>query len=123
MSTHVRKVLIVEDDNGMRAFLEEGLQKSGYSVYGACNGIQAKGIFEQFKPDVLVLDIVMPDMDGIEFIKWLSSQAPGVKVVIISGYNMRYAEIAHIIGEASGMLGIQVLTKPLRLNEILAAVS
>ena len=59
-----KQVLIVEDDAAIRSMLQDLLRESGYAVDSACNGLQALTAFWRHRPEVLVLDLAMPVMDG-----------------------------------------------------------
>ena len=61
-----KKILLVEDEVTLRLLFEEGLQGEGYEVLTARDGREAIQLFEEGKPDLIILDIVMPVMDGIE---------------------------------------------------------
>ena len=61
-----KKILVVEDEEGLRALYEEELREEGYDIFTAKNGKEGIAVLEKEKPDLVVLDIVMPKMDGIE---------------------------------------------------------
>ena len=61
-----KKILIVEDEEGLRALYEEELREEGYDVFTAKNGKEGIAALEKERPDLVVLDVVMPKMDGIE---------------------------------------------------------
>lgn len=64
-----QKVLIVDDQFGIRTLLNEVLQKEGYEIYQAANGLQALHVMKQHAPDLVLLDIKIPGMDGLEILK------------------------------------------------------
>ncbi len=78
------KVLIVEDDRGISRFLEIEMTKRGHEVKKAETGLQALEIFEQFRPDVVLLDVMLPEMDGIEVAKEMRGKNPGVGIIMIT---------------------------------------
>lgn len=110
------KLLIVEDEDILRKDLEKGTDwsKMGFDVIGAVmNGIEALNIIEKTSPEVVLTDIRMPDMDGIELMKILSTNYPNIRVVILSGYNnFEYARDALRYG------AFEYLTKPLDESEL-----
>lgn len=79
-------VLIVEDDNNQRALYEEELADEGYSILSAPDGREALRIVGLQRPDIIVLDINMPGMDGLDTLNFLLERAPGVPVIINSAY-------------------------------------
>ncbi len=60
------KILIVDDQFGIRILLNEVFQKEGYETYQAANGVQALDLFAKHSPDLVLLDMKIPGMDGVE---------------------------------------------------------
>src|SRR5262250_2777447 len=81
-----RRILLAEDDESMRAFIERALVKAGYEVMSFANGKEA---FERLKEEpftLLLTDIVMPQMDGIELARRASEIDPDLKIMFITGF-------------------------------------
>ena len=78
-------VLVVEDHAMLCEYLVIGLAKHGWTVRGASNGRQALKIMETCKPKVLVTDIFMPDIEGLELIRISRGKRPDLKIVAMSG--------------------------------------
>ncbi len=74
-------------------------------------------------PNIITLDVVMPDKDGIEVVRWLAERQCPSRVIIISGFNPSFAKAARIIGEETAGMKITQLQKPVRLGELRAALS
>ncbi|MDZ7641964.1 MAG: sigma-54 dependent transcriptional regulator [Desulfurivibrio sp.] len=81
-----RKILVVDDEQNMRIALYEALSRSGHQVTLAENGQMALELIEQQPPDLVVTDIRMPEMDGIEMLQQIKARAPELPVVIVTGY-------------------------------------
>ncbi len=81
-------ILLVEDEEGLRGLNARGLTSRGYTVLQAGNGIEALEIFEAQKGevDLVVSDVVMPEMDGPTLLKELRARNPEVKIIFVSGY-------------------------------------
>lgn len=79
-------VLIVEDDTNQRALYEEELADEGYAILSAPDGREALRICDSQRPDLIVLDINMPGLDGLETLNQLLERAHGVPVIINSAY-------------------------------------
>lgn len=79
----MKKILIVDDDITLRTALIRYLQTRGYSVQEASSGIEALSLFEQNPPDVVVSDVLMPEMDGLEFCRRLRATRSGQLVPFI----------------------------------------
>ncbi len=71
----MKKVLVVDDSDVLRKIVSFNLQKEGYQVFEATNGIEALQVAEKIKPDVIILDVMMPQMDGFEALKRLRSDS------------------------------------------------
>lgn len=80
------RILIVDDEDYIRNLLVEILEGAGYEVLTAADGKEALGILEQHKVDLIMTDIIMPDMEGIEFINKVKRQKKlPVKIIAMSG--------------------------------------
>jgi two-component system cell cycle sensor histidine kinase/response regulator CckA len=80
-------ILLVEDEEGLRALNARGLTSRGYTVLEAGNGVEAMEVLEkQGAVDLVVSDVVMPEMDGPTLLKKLRQRNPNVKVIFVSGY-------------------------------------
>lgn len=80
-----KKILVVDDSSFMRNSLKTMLEKLGYSVVGTAeNGVEAVAKFRDLKPDVVTLDIIMPQMGGVQGLKLLKSVNPNAVVVMVS---------------------------------------
>jgi len=81
-----RQILVVDDEPKMRRVLEIMLQKMGHRVLGAGNGIEALAIFQAHSVDLIITDLRMPEMDGIELLAVLRAQASDVPVMVITAH-------------------------------------
>ncbi len=77
-------ILVVDDDKNTRRLLSAVLETAGYTVYTACNGIEALELMDSVKVDLAVLDIMMPEMDGYEFTKLLREQENDLPILMVS---------------------------------------
>ncbi len=81
-----KRILVVEDDNAVRVMLCSMLRGSGWDVVPASNGREALDSFYQAPPDIVLTDLMMPDIDGIQFLSALRTVDHSVPVVIYTGY-------------------------------------
>ncbi len=81
-----KKILIVEDEEGLRLFYEEELEAEGYEVLTAQNGREAIQRLEEGKPDLIILDIVMPVMDGIEALGRIVGKERKIPIILNTSY-------------------------------------
>ena len=80
------KILLAEDDNDMRRFLVKALQNAGYDVASFDNGLSAYNRLREEPFELLLTDIVMPEMDGIELARRATELDPEIKVMFITGF-------------------------------------
>ena len=80
------KILLAEDDNDMRRFLVKALQNAGYDVASFDNGLSAYHRLREEPFELLLTDIVMPEMDGIELARRATELDPDIKVMFITGF-------------------------------------
>lgn len=80
----VKKVLVIEDDRAIREMVVAALVEAGYAVAAARNGGEGLERCGEFGPDVIVLDLMMPEVDGVEFLKRGPSQGCDAPVVVMS---------------------------------------
>lgn len=81
------KILLVEDDANQRLLVREELEEVGYQVEEATNGKEGIAKFKEVDPDLVILDIRMPEMDGIEALGNLVDEKKGVPVILYSAYS------------------------------------
>ena len=82
-----KKILIVEDEEGLRLLYEEELKAEGYEVLTAQNGREAIRQLEEGKPDLIILDIVMPVMDGMETLGRIVGKERKIPIILNSSYS------------------------------------
>lgn len=87
----IKKVLVVDDEVPLVMLLKDSLELSGYEVDTAYNGEEAVAKIKQNKPDLILLDIRMPKMDGWEVCKWVKNnpETKHIPVVMLSAYDQR----------------------------------
>ncbi len=111
-------VLIVDDAAFMRMMLKDILSKNGYEVLGeAENGKVAVSMYEELKPDVVTMDITMPEMDGITAVKEIKKASPDAKVVMVSAMGQQAMVIEAIQAGAADFI-----VKPFQPDRVLEAL-
>ena len=111
------KILIVDDQFGIRILLNEVLQKEGYQTYQAANGVQALDIVKKHPPDLVLLDMKIPGMDGIEILKRMKVIDPDIRVIIMTAYGE-----LDMIQEAMDLGALTHFAKPFDIDDIRVAV-
>jgi two-component system, response regulator, stage 0 sporulation protein F len=107
------KVLIVDDQYGIRVLLQEVLDKEGYTIFQAPNGQTALEIVRKEKPDLVLLDMKIPGMDGLEILRHIRSIEPDTKVIMMTAYGE-----LDLIKEASTLGALTHFTKPFDIDEL-----
>ncbi|MHA6722228.1 cell cycle two-component system response regulator CpdR [Sphingomonas sp. RS2018] len=110
------RILLAEDDSVMREYLTRALERSGYAVAAVDRGTEALPLLEAERFDLLLTDIVMPEMDGIELAQRCAEIAPHTRVMFITGF----AAVTLKAGEA--MPQARVLSKPFHLRDLVMEV-
>lgn len=116
-------VLVVDDEPDFVEFVRAVAAGLGHSVRTAGGARDMKTLVGQLMPGIIVLDVVMPEADGIELTRWLIDCGYTGRLVIITGYNPLYAEAARVIGEAQGRFEVSVLAKPIALAALREVLS
>jgi two-component system cell cycle sensor histidine kinase/response regulator CckA len=111
--------LLVEDEDGVRSFAVRALQRQGYEVLEASTGVEALEVMEKVggKVDVVISDVMMPEMDGPTLLKELRKTQPHLKFIFVSGYPDDAFRKSLADGEQ-----VEFLPKPFRLPQLAAKV-
>jgi len=108
----VKRVLVADDQRELRDILEETLHLAGCEVHTACDGLEAVELASTVQPDLVLLDICMPRLDGWKAYQALREKMPGIEVVVMTGY-----EVEKAAAKAHAM-GLGFLAKPFDLDEV-----
>ncbi|WP_158915447.1 response regulator [Caulobacter sp. S45] len=111
------KILLAEDDESLRRFLAKALERAGYEVCSCPDGETAVEALDDGPYDLLLTDIVMPGIDGIEVAREAAARQPGLPIMFITGF----AAVALAAGGRAPE-GAKVLSKPVHLREIVSEV-
>ncbi|WP_420824135.1 response regulator [Thermoflavimicrobium daqui] len=112
-----KKVLVVDDQYGIRVLLKEVFSKDNLIVFQAANGKQALEIIRLERPDLILLDMKMPGMDGLELLRRLRRLDTKIKVIMMTAYGE-----LDMVDEATKLGAIGHFTKPFDIDELRAAV-
>jgi two-component system, cell cycle response regulator CpdR len=115
--TDITKIILAEDDNDMRRFLVKALENAGYEVVSFDNGLSAYHRLREEPFELLLTDIVMPEMDGIELARRAAELDPDIKIMFITGF----AAVA-LKPEAGTPKDAKVLSKPFHLRDLVNEV-
>ena len=113
-----RSILIIDDDEQTRVFLRRVLEEAGYMVMEAPNGREGLRQFRQTPTALVITDLLMPDMDGLEVTMALHRESPTVKIIALTGGSGQrdFLDIAKLLGAH------RTMKKPVAIAELLQAV-
>ena len=110
------RILLAEDDNSMREYLARALTRTGYAVMAVDSGVTALELLQKESFDLLLTDIVMPELDGIELAQRASTLYPDMRVMFITGFAAVTLQSGAVPPDA------KVLSKPFHLRDLVAEV-
>jgi CheY-like chemotaxis protein len=114
-------ILIIDDEEIVIRYLQSLLQKEGYQIFIAPNGKEARRIYEESALDLVITDILMPEMDGIEVIRDLRKRNGAIKILAVSGGGqtgrLDFLSVARNLGAD------KILHKPFTNTELITAIS
>ncbi|MEN0645030.1 response regulator [Alkalicoccobacillus gibsonii] len=108
----MKKLLVVDDQYGIRVLLNEILQKD-YAVYQAANGVQALSIVKEENPELILLDMKIPGMDGLEILRRIKVTHPDIKVIMMTAYGE-----LNLINEAIELGAVSYFSKPFDIDDV-----
>jgi CheY-like chemotaxis protein len=114
-------VLVVDNEGQIRQLIREALEQAGYHVTEACDGKEALQQYRLAPVDLVIMDILMPEQDGLETIATLRREFPNVKVIAITGGSdmigiLNFLDVAKMLGAHSA------LQKPFEMKTLLDTV-
>lgn len=114
-------VLIVDDEEAIRHLIRETLEQAGYCVHEASDGKEGLTRYRESPADLVIMDILMPDQDGLESILTLRREFPKAKIVAITGGSdmigiLNFLDVARMLGAR------RTLQKPFEMKQLLDAV-
>jgi nitrogen regulation protein NR(I) len=112
------KILVIDDEHSVRWAFEKALQKAGYQVMLAENGIKGLSLYESFRPDIILVDIRMPEMDGLQVLKRIREIDPEAQVIVMTAYTDMETTIT-----AMKLGAYDFLSKPFNIDECLLLIS
>jgi two-component system, OmpR family, response regulator RegX3 len=111
------RILVVEDEESYRDALAAGLGREGYDVELAANGMEGLRLFTDDSPDIVLLDVMLPEVSGVEVCRRMRALKPAIPIIMLTALN---TEVDVVLGLETG--AADYLTKPYRLRELIARI-
>ena len=112
------RLLVIDDEPVLAEFVAQVASECGFQPVLTADDDAFRTEFRADRPDVVVLDLGMPGMDGVELLRFLADEKNEAPVLIFSGFDRRVLESAFRLGEALGLQMIGPLEKPVRFQEL-----
>jgi len=112
------RIYIVDDDRHIGEIISFAGDEVGCETHIICSVQDFKERWNEVVPDIIVLDIIMPDTDGLELLSWLAKKHCAVPVILMSGHDVRHLRSAHHLAEAFKIDVVAALQKPLALTTL-----
>jgi len=112
------RLLLIDDEPALAAFVAKAADMCGFEPVIAEHDQQFRDSFRDSRPQMVVLDLGMPGMDGVQLLRFIADEEFKDPVLIISGFDRRVLESAFRLGEAMGLQMVGPLEKPARLEEL-----
>lgn len=112
------RLLIIDDEPEIGALICKIAESCGYLADSTERPDEFKARYDEMKPQVVILDLAIPGMDGIELLRFLADRESRAQILIISGLDRSVLEAAKTLGHARGLNVAGVVTKPLRVAEL-----
>ena len=117
----MKRILIIEDDKRLRVALAENLQNYGFEVSEAENGLDGINKHKEQIADLIVMDIIMPEKEGIETIREIKRDYPSVKIIAISGGGVLGPD--HYLNVALAIGADKAIKKPFRTEKLVETIN
>ena len=116
-----KHILVVDDDDMMRSFVKELLSIHNFKITEADNGISGLKEFRENTPDLVITDIIMPEMEGISFIRELRSHNKAIPIIAMTG-NI-HGRMEEFLDISSKLGADEILRKPIKTKEFLDTIN
>lgn len=110
------RILVVDDEAAIRGLLEAAFSEAGYDVRAAADALEGMSLCTKERFDVVLSDVVMPGMDGHEFVRWIAKNLPGVPCALMTGFEAECKDCPFVPP-------CQLLRKPFQPKEAVALVT
>lgn len=114
----MKKLLVVDDEHAICEFVQAVGEACGFRVDACIDEARILSTVAAAKPDVIVLDLTMPNVDGVEILRMLAAERNPAAIFIMSGFDARVRDIVFDLGKVLGLSMAGVVPKPVRASEL-----
>lgn len=118
-----KRLMVLDDEKAFGEFVGKVAESMGFETKLMTQGSEFQLAYEDFDPDVIVLDIVMPEIDGIEIAKWLGQKGCRARLIVVTAYNPHYAKTTKTLSEVYGLKDVMTCDKPIELAKLREALT
>ncbi len=118
-----KRLLMIDDEPAISEVVRRVAEGMDYEVRVATRADEFARLYEDFAPTVVVLDLVMPEVDGVELAHWLAHECCEARIIFLTGHNPRYTDAARALAETGELKSVTTLTKPVSLATLRQALS
>lgn len=118
-----KRLLVVDDEADFGNFVANVAESIGYAVTVTDQPSRFQELYDRIEPTDIMVDIVMPETDGIEIVRWLAEHDNTARVFVVTGRSPHYANAAKLIGDLVGGFPLTVLSKPIGIDDLTAALN
>lgn len=115
---NANRMLIIDDEPGVRNFIQQVAEDFGFDARSVDSEAAFKEAVSDFQPNVITLDLVMPNCDGIQLLRYLADQKIDAGVILMSGVDQKVLQTAQELGTRQGVHMLGTLQKPLRIDSL-----
>lgn len=118
-----KRVLVLDDEQDFCDFVAEVANEQDFETKSLTRPTKFDEVFDLFDPDIVVLDVFMPEADGFDIVRKLVARNADIRLLIITGHDPVYSEAVQMQGSDSGLKDVRTLTKPISVSQLRAALT
>ncbi len=118
-----KRLLVIDDDPAISQIVGAVAEGLGFEVRTTERADEFAEIYEEFQPGVVILDLVMPEVDGIELAQWLAHVQSQARVIYLTGHNPRFTDAARALADSGDLASVTTLTKPVSISVLRQALA
>ena len=118
-----KRLLVIDDDPAISQIVGAVAEGLGFEVRTTERADEFAEIYEEFQPGIVILDLVMPEVDGIELAQWLAHVKSQARIIFLTGHNPRFKDAARALADSGDLASVTTLTKPVSIAVLRQALA